>query len=171
MEIMQYWTRTKQRYSMTVGTLMMSEPNNSPYILNIWYYKILNFCSNIWKSVPQITMNLSNDYFTSIKWVLMLCITFVELTSGIFFLQFSAQNELKIVRQWHHQHTNLHIGLNVPQNILWKSAKLQNFITSLFFVQFSLNFHHSVRIFSSISIEINKNLDWISPLMEVSFGL
>ena len=59
------------------------------------------------------------------------------------FCQFYEQNELRIVRQWRHQLSNLHILIDVSQNVLWKSAKLQNAITSMailcpIFIKFAL---------------------------------
>ena len=88
-------------------------------------------------------------------------ITFLGLKSRIF-VSYLYKMNLITVKQWHHELNNLHIYkcINIPQNVLWKSVKLQNFITSLFFVQFASNFHHSAFNFSQF-IEINLNLDGI----------
>ena len=61
------------------------------------------------------------------------------------FCHFCVQNEWKIVRRWHHQLTHLHIHTDWSRNVSWKFAKLQNFITSLFFNRFSSGFHCSVQ--------------------------
>ena len=37
------------------------------------------------------------------------------------------QNELKIVKQWHHQHTNVHIHIDVSQDLLWEFHNLLMF--------------------------------------------
>ena len=80
------------------------------------------------------------------------------------FCHFCVQSEWKIVRRWHHQLTHLHIHIDWSRNVSWKFAKLQNFITSLFFNRFSSGFHRFVPIFFTLSSEIKLNLFWISSL-------
>ena len=57
------------------------------------------------------------------------------------FCHFCIQSEWKIVRRWHHQLAHLHIHSDWSRTVSWKFAKLKNFITSLFFNQFSSGFH------------------------------
>ena len=57
------------------------------------------------------------------------------------FCHFCIQSEWKIVRRWHHQLAHLHIHSDWSRTVSWKFAKFQNFITSLFFNQFSSGFH------------------------------
>ena len=65
------------------------------------------------------------------------------------------------MRWWHHQLTHLHIHIDWSRNVLWKFAKLQSVITSLFFIiRFSLLY---LKIFT-LSSEIKLNLLWSSPL-------
>ena len=112
-----------------------------------------------------ISHNLSNhNDFASVKWGLSLCIIFFERKSGIF-ANFLYKMNWEL---WANDITNIpnpcvHIHIDFPQNIFWKSAKFRNLITSLFFVQFSSKFHHSVRILS-LFIDINLNLDYLWPL-------
>ena len=42
---------------------------------------------------------------------------------------------------WRHQLTHLHIHIDWSRNVLWKFAKLQSVITSLFFNRFSSSLH------------------------------
>ena len=62
----------------------------------------------------------------------------------------------KIVRRWHHQLTHLHIHIDCSRNVSLNFTKIQNFISSLFLIQFTSNFHCSVWIFYSFY--------WSSPL-------
>ena len=55
---------------------------------------------------------------------------------NIKFSKFYVQNIWKVVRWWHHQLTHLHIHIDWSRNVLWKFAKLQSVITSLFFNRF-----------------------------------
>ena len=72
------------------------------------------------------------------------------------------QNTWKIVRGWHHQLTHLHIHIDCSRNVSLKIMKIQNFLSSLFFI-FTLNFAVLFKICYSF-FWINLNLDQISPL-------
>ena len=77
---------------------------------------------------------------------------------------FYVQNIWQVVRRWHHQLTHLHIHIDWSRNVLWKLAKFQSVITSLFVNQFSSGFHCFVQILFTLSSEIKLNLFWSSPL-------
>ena len=53
---------------------------------------------------------------------------------------YTVQNIWQVVKWWH-QLTHLHIHIDWSRNVLWKFAKLQSVITSLFFNRFSSGFH------------------------------
>ena len=57
------------------------------------------------------------------------------------FTKFYVQYIWQVVRWCHHQLTHLHIHIDWSRNVLWKFAKLQSVITSLFFNRFSSGFH------------------------------
>ena len=70
----------------------------------------------------------------------------------------------KLWGRWHHQLTHLHIHTDWSRNVSWKFAKLQNFITSLFFNRFSSGFHCSVQKNFTLSSEIKLDQLRTSPL-------
>ena len=78
--------------------------------------------------------------------------------------KFYVQNIWQVVRWWHHQLTHLHIHIDWSRNVLWKFAKLQNAITSLFFNRFSSGFHYYVWKFLLVFLKFKLNLFRISPL-------
>ena len=73
----------------------------------------------------------------------------------------------QVVRWWHHQLTHLHIHIDWSRNVLWKFAKLQNVITSIFFNRFSSDFHYYVWIFLFVFLKFKLNLFRISPLTKL----
>ena len=79
------------------------------------------------------------------------------------------QNIWQVVRWWHHQLTHLHIHIDWSRNVLWKFAKLQSVITSLFFNRFSSGFHCYVWKFLLFFLKFKLNLFRISPLMQNVF--
>ena len=78
--------------------------------------------------------------------------------------KFYVQNIWQVVRWWHHQLTHLHIHIDWSRNVLWKFAKLQNVITSLFFNRFSSGFHYYVWKFLLVFLKFKLNLFRIPPL-------
>ena len=83
------------------------------------------------------------------------------------FSKFYVQNIWQVVRWWHQQLTHLHIHIDWSRNVLWKFAKLQNVITSLFFDRFSSGFHYYVWKFLLVFLKFKLNLFRISPLKVV----
>ena len=65
---------------------------------------------------------------------------------------------LQVVRWWHHQLTHLHIHIDWSRNVLWKFAKLQYVITSLFFNRFSSGFHYYVWKFLLVFLKFKLTL-------------
>ena len=68
---------------------------------------------------------------------------------------FCAQNEWEIVRRWHHQLAHLHIHTNWSRTVSWKFARLQSFITFLFFNRFSSGFHCFIHKFLLLLMKLS----------------
>ena len=68
------------------------------------------------------------------------------------------------MRRWHHQLTHLHIHTDWSRNVSWNFAKLQNFITSLFFNRFSSGFSLFCSENFTLSSEIKLDQLRTSPL-------
>ena len=116
--------------------------------------------------VPHFRIhNLSNDYFAAIIKMEFKVMYYMDIhrAEKWDFCQLSVQiNELKIVRQWHHQLTNCVFISMFRKMFFFQSAKLQNFITS-----YSLSNFHKVftimftSIFSFFLLKSTLILDWI----------
>ena len=82
---------------------------------------------------------MQNNVNSNISWYEGHTIT--SLGKILKFSKFYVQYIWQVVRWWHHQLTHLHIHIDWSRNVLWKFAKLQSVITSLFFNRFSSGFH------------------------------
>ena len=82
---------------------------------------------------------MQNNVNTNISWYEGH--TIKSLGKILTFSKFYVQNIWQVVRRWHHQLTHLHIHIDWSRNVLWKFAKLESVITSLFFNRFSSGFH------------------------------
>ena len=82
---------------------------------------------------------MQNNVNTNISWYEGH--NYQKLGQKLKFSNFYVQNIWQVVRRWHHQLTHLHIHTDWSRNVSWKFAKLQHFITSLFFNRFSSGFH------------------------------
>ena len=94
--------------------------------------------------------------------------TITSLGKMLKFLKFYVQNIWHVVRWWHHQLIHLHIHIDWSRNVLWKFAKLQSVITSLFFNRFSSGFHYYVWNFLLFLLIFKLTLFRISPLTQTA---
>ena len=108
---------------------------------------------------------MQNNVNSNISWYEGHTITSLGKISK--FSQFYVQNIWQVVRWWHHQLTHLHIHIDWSRNVLWKFAKLQSVITSLFFNRFSSGFHCLCLKIFTLSSEIKLNLLWSSSFQPV----
>ena len=106
---------------------------------------------------------MQNNVNSNISWYEGHTIT--SLGKILKFSKFYVQNIWQVVRWWHHQLTHLHINIDWSRNVLWKFAKLQSVITSLFFNRFSSGFHCYVWKILLFFLKFKLNLFRISPLM------
>ena len=111
---------------------------------------------------------MQNNVNSNISWYEGHTIT--SLGKILQFSKFYVQNIWQVVRWWHHQLTHLHIHIDWSRNVLWKFAKLQSVITSLFFNQFSSGFHCNVWKFLLFLLSLTKML-WSSSLRPVKWTL
>ena len=107
---------------------------------------------------------MQNNVDSNISWYEGHTCTITSLGKILKFSKFYVQNIWQVVRWWHHQLTHLHIHIDWSRNVLWKFAKLQSVITSLFFNRFSSGFHCYVWTFLLFSLKFKLNLFRISPL-------
>ena len=106
---------------------------------------------------------MQNNVNSNISWYEGHTIT--SLGKILKFSKFYVQNIWQVVRWWHHQLTHLHIHIDWSRNVkLWKFAKLQSVITSLFFNRFSSGFHCYVWNFFTLSSKLKLILLWSSSL-------
>ena len=111
---------------------------------------------------------MQNNVNSNISWYEGHTIT--SLGKILKFSNLYVQNIWQVVRWWHHQLTHLHIHIDWSRNVLWKFAKLQSVITSLFFNRFSSGFHCYVWKFLLFSSEIKLNLLWSFSLIRSHNG-
>ena len=90
--------------------------------------------------------------------------TIISLDKILKFSTFYVQFIWQVVRWWHHQITHLHIHIDWSRNVLWKFAKLQSVITSLFFNRFASSFHCYVWKNLLFLVKFKLNLFRIPPL-------
>ena len=125
--------------NMQMSEVMMSSPHNFPFILYTEMTKISYFSyENVRLALIPLWID-ANNVNSNISWYEGHTIT--SLGKILNFSQFYVQNIWQVVRWWHHQLTHLHIHIDWSRNVLWKFAKLQSVITSLFFNRFSSDFH------------------------------
>ena len=106
---------------------------------------------------------MQNNVNSNISWYEGHTIT--SLGKILKFSKFYVQIIWQVVRWWHHQLTHFHIHIDWSRNVLWKFAKLQSVITSLFFNQFSSGFHCYVWNILLFLLKFKLYLFRISPLI------
>ena len=107
---------------------------------------------------------MQNNVNSNISWYEGHTIT--SLGKILKFSKFYVQIIWQVVRWWHHQLTHFHIHIDWSRNVLWKFAKLQSVITSLFFNQFSSGFHCYVWNFLLFLLKFKLYLFRIYPLIK-----
>ena len=108
-------------------------PHNFPFILYTEMTKISYFS---YENVTLALIPLLTPIYLDMRDLLSLSLGKIAK-----FSKFYVQNIWQVVRWWHHQLTHSHIHIDWSRNVLWKFAKLQSVITSLFFNRFSSGFH------------------------------
>ena len=144
-----------------MSELMMSSPHNFPFLLytEIKIVTIL-FIQNIWQ------VRLWHHQLIISKFILMFPEMSCENLQKIKIVTILFIQNIWQVRLWHHQLNNFQIHIDVPRNVLWKFAKLQSVITSVFFNRFSSNFQFCLKMCRpTLSSEIKLNVLQISPLI------
>ena len=70
----------------------------------------------------------------------------------------------KKVRRWRHQLTHLHIHIHCSRNVSFKFTTIQNFISSLFSIQFTSNFYTFYKFSLNLDNDLtNAVLFWFLP--------
>ena len=111
-----------------MSELMISSPHNFPcnlYIL-IFFFLVVQTCKSM-SPYRNILFYIYSEWIWGKFYFLIAEILY------IFFHFCMWSNTWKIVRQWHHQLTHLHIHIDCSRNVSMKITEIQHFISSLFF--------------------------------------